>query len=95
MSAEKKRIRELFRCAVFERDDHQCRICGRPDHLDAHHITDRNYMPNGGYVVENGITLCARHHFVYEKTHDPEFLYYLIQSSYELAVEKDNENSFI
>lgn len=26
--------------------------------LDAHHITDRNEMPNGGYVAENGITLC-------------------------------------
>lgn len=26
--------------------------------LDAHHITDRNEMPNGGYVKENGITLC-------------------------------------
>ena len=26
--------------------------------LDAHHITDRNQMPNGGYVPENGITLC-------------------------------------
>lgn len=26
--------------------------------LDAHHITDRNEMPNGGYVPENGISLC-------------------------------------
>ncbi len=26
--------------------------------LDAHHITDRNAMPNGGYVKENGIALC-------------------------------------
>lgn len=26
--------------------------------LDAHHITDRTRMPNGGYVPENGITLC-------------------------------------
>ncbi len=26
--------------------------------LDAHHITDRNEMPNGGYVEENGISLC-------------------------------------
>ena len=25
--------------------------------LDAHHITDRNEMPNGGYVKENGISL--------------------------------------
>ncbi len=26
--------------------------------LDAHHITDRTLMPSGGYVPENGITLC-------------------------------------
>jgi len=26
--------------------------------LDAHHITDRNDMPNGGYVKENSISLC-------------------------------------
>jgi hypothetical protein len=26
--------------------------------LDAHHITDRHEMPHGGYVRENGITLC-------------------------------------
>jgi hypothetical protein len=27
--------------------------------LDAHHITDRNDLPNGGYVKENGATLCG------------------------------------
>jgi hypothetical protein len=27
--------------------------------LDAHHITDRNELPNGGYVPENGATLCG------------------------------------
>lgn len=59
MSAEKKKIREAFREAVFTRDGHKCRMCGRPDcKLDAHHITDRNELPNGGYVKENGITLC-------------------------------------
>ena len=26
--------------------------------LNAHHITDRTDIPNGGYVKENGITLC-------------------------------------
>jgi hypothetical protein len=34
-------------------------MCGRADvKLDAHHITSRKNMPNGGYVKENGITLC-------------------------------------
>lgn len=38
-------------------------MCGyKPDDpglLDAHHITDRHYMPNGGYCAANGITLCT------------------------------------
>lgn len=34
-------------------------MCGKTEPLDAHHITDRNLMPNGGYVKENGITLCS------------------------------------
>lgn len=55
----KQKIREQFRESVFRRDRHKCRVCGRNDvKLDAHHITDRNEMPNGGYVKENGITLC-------------------------------------
>jgi 5-methylcytosine-specific restriction endonuclease McrA len=69
MSAQKKRVRKAFRAAVFERDGYTCRGCGfesSPERaeaeLDAHHITDRNEMPNGGYVAENGISLCAECH---------------------------------
>ena len=64
----KKDIRAAFRKAVFERDHFTCRLCGKkfkPEDCDpaagqvnAHHITDRSLMPNGGYVVENGITVC-------------------------------------
>jgi hypothetical protein len=36
--------------------------CDTTGILEAHHITNRNEMPNGGYVVENGITLCPKHH---------------------------------
>lgn len=65
VSAEKKAVRDAFRSAVFERDGFRCRLCGLQVTegtarilLDAHHITPRDDMPNGGYVVENGITLC-------------------------------------
>lgn len=60
----KKEVRKLFKQSVFKRDDYTCQICGvknfkNPDEFfDAHHITDRLEMPNGGYVKENGITLC-------------------------------------
>lgn len=63
--SKKKEIRKKFRDSVFKRDGYKCSWCGNgpfksePEkHLDAHHITDRNDMPNGGYVPENGISLC-------------------------------------
>src|SRR5690349_13291884 len=57
----KKQLRESFKNGVFSRDGHRCKICGKHAQavkLDAHHIINRNLMPNGGYVLENGITLC-------------------------------------
>jgi len=64
--------------------------------LDAHHITDRNDMPHGGYVAANGITLCddGCHLFaeVYHQTGEPHpgfspaELYAKIGSSYEDAL---------
>lgn len=62
MSERKALIRANFRNAVFGRDDYRCRVCGKTSDLDAHHITNRNDMPYGGYVTENGISLCEYCH---------------------------------
>jgi arginase family enzyme len=101
MSQRKKQVRQKFRDAVFDRDDFTCRGCGfvsaperAEEELDAHHITDRNLMPNGGYVAENGISLCADCHTKAEAFHrgepvppgfSPAELYLLIDSSEEQA----------
>lgn len=96
VSSKKKEIRAAFRNAVFERDGHKCRICGHESDLDAHHITDRSKMPNGGYVAENGISLCPVCHKHAELFHTtqgkrwwkdmhPDELYKLIGSNYERA----------
>lgn len=77
MSAGKKKIRESFRSSVFERDQHMCVMCGVKEtelaedskKLDAHHIVDRNEMPHGGYVKENGISLCPTCHELAEVFH--------------------------
>ena len=76
MSRTKRDVRRRFRDAVFVRDGFACRVCGfastpeRADaDLDAHHITDRHEMPNGGYVAENGIALCAACHLNAEAHH--------------------------
>lgn len=81
-------------------------MCGKKrtgEELDAHHITDRNEMPKGGYVPENGITVCKEDcHFKVELFHinegkewsdglHPNDLYKMIGSSYELAIRKSEQ----
>ena len=97
MSARKKRVRDAFRQACFERDNHCCAVCSAVSaNLDAHHITDRNELPNGGYVQENGIALCEECHLKAEEFHctgrpaegfHPDDLYRIIGSSKEAAIE--------
>lgn len=99
MSKEhKKKIRENFRNVVFKRDHFKCVFCDCTLDLDAHHITDRHEMPNGGYVLSNGITLCPTHHLLAEGYHingytttqefSPNELYKKIHSSHELAIQE-------
>lgn len=99
----KKQLRLNFKIAVFERDNYTCKICNETGHeLEAHHITDRNEMPNGGYVVSNGITVCKGScHLTAELFHisggkkwaigfHPDDLYKMIGSSKEQAI-KDSK----
>lgn len=95
MAKQKKLIRKNFRDSVFKRDGYQCVFCEVTTDLDAHHITDRTEIVNGGYVPENGITVCQTHHLICEQFHitgtsvlgfSPENLYNKIGSSYEKAV---------
>lgn len=94
---KKQLVRAKFRDDVFGRDNHKCKFCDVTINLDAHHITDRNAMPNGGYVKENGISLCETHHMNAERFHitggmewvegmHPNDLYKAIGSSYEQAL---------
>ncbi len=105
MSSSKKLIRQKFRDDVFDRDGNKCRVCGwnlvtSEVHLDAHHITDRNLMPNGGYVEANGISLCPPCHEKAEVFHStgealpgwaPSDLYGKIGSSYEQAMKQSEK----
>lgn len=93
---EKRKLRAIFRDAVFDRDGYRCVTCGEGStKLDAHHITDRKDMPNGGYVVENGISLCEGCHLKAEAYHasgeamtdfSPEDLYQRIRSTLDEAI---------
>lgn len=102
MSSSKKVIRKKFRDDCFARDKYSCAKCNfksSPDkaekELDAHHITDRNLLSHGGYVKENGISLCSECHIkaeVFHSTGTPipgysvEELYVVIGSSLEKAI---------
>ena len=59
--------REQFRREVFARDNGRCVICGEPGQ-DAHHILERRLFPDGGYVPDNGATLCGPCHLRAEQT---------------------------
>lgn len=98
--------RDRYRCAMCGRlgkdrqggnaheEFHRSAAIAELVDLDAHHITDRNEMPNGGYVKQNGIGLCAACHLLAEVFHEtgnahpgysPDELYARIDSSLEKA----------
>lgn len=102
----KKDVRRIFRDEVFTRDKNTCKVCGEVREislLDAHHITDRNEIISGGYVKENGITVCKSDcHNMVEAFHisqgeewneglHPDDLYRMIGSSKELAIKKSEK----
>ena len=93
MSQEKKAMREKFRNECFERDGH-CVCCTEKNIINTHHIRNRNEFKNGGYVKENGATLCLDHHILAEQGFvSARELYKIINSSFEKAQRKDNERN--
>lgn len=109
MGAEKKLIRKNFRDACYKRDKYSCVMCGMKSsvdmaeqELDAHHITNPKEIVNGGYVVQNGISLCEECHKKAEVFHStgtshpgysPEDLYVKINSNLEKAVDASKKLS--
>lgn len=59
--------RDEFRESVFERDGNKCVFCKRPAQ-DAHHIVERRLFPDGGYYIDNGISVCGTCHYRCEMT---------------------------
>lgn len=59
--------RDEFREGVFARDRHTCVSCGQRGQ-DAHHVIERRLFPDGGYYLDNGVTLCGPCHITAEQT---------------------------
>lgn len=58
---------------VKEKDGRKCVVCGRTDHLQAHHIKPTFLYPECKNDVDNGITLCKGCH---QKQHGGNFAGY-------------------
>lgn len=58
---EKLLTRDEFRESVFKRDLNTCVMCNGPA-VDAHHIIDRKQFTDNGYYINNGVSLCSKHH---------------------------------
>lgn len=56
-----KKLDEKWARAVKKRDCYNCQYCGSKSYLNAHHIFSRSNK-NIRHDIENGITLCAKHH---------------------------------
>lgn len=63
--------RDQFREEIFKRDGFKCVICGKSA-KDAHHILERRLFTSddmfGGYIIDNGASLCEQHHIEAEET---------------------------
>lgn len=74
MSETKLLTREEFKQKVFERDNYKCVVC-KDNAVDAHHLMERKLFLDGGYYLDNGVSLCEKCHLFAEKTiFDVEFL---------------------
>ena len=52
-----------WRWAVYKRDGNKCRVCKeRKDPMVAHHLDGFNLFPEKRFDVNNGVTLCDKHH---------------------------------
>lgn len=70
--------RGAFRDAVFARDAQCCVLAASATEaavgpcaagpLDAHHLLDRALWEDGGYYLDNGVSLCGAHHLMAEQT---------------------------
>lgn len=74
--------RDEFRESVFKRDSYKCVVCGN-DAVDAHHILDRSLFVDGGYYIDNGVSLCTKHHIEAETgVISPNYLRYKANIEY-------------
>lgn len=58
----KRKALKAWSFAVRARDNHQCVICGKSAHLNAHHILSKAKFSAYALELDNGIAICPMHH---------------------------------
>lgn len=53
---------KVWRKSVFIRDSFKCVLCGKTHCIEAHHILPKRLNPELVFDINNGITLCKKHH---------------------------------
>lgn len=61
MSWRNSRDYRVWRAIVIRRDK-VCRICGKRQHRQAHHLDSGSYYPERRFDPDNGACLCRRCH---------------------------------
>lgn len=56
-----------WRKQVFGRDGYKCKVCGENGHLNAHHLDGYHWCEEKRFDVDNGVTLCQKHHRQFHK----------------------------
>lgn len=69
--------RSQFREEVFARENNTCIVpwCSNKAD-DAHHILERSLWNNGGYISQNGVGVCNKHHKYAEESEIPPQAFY-------------------
>lgn len=60
--------RNDFKNSVLNRDNYKCVVCNETA-VDAHHIIERKLWNDEGYYIDNGASLCEKHHKLAETGH--------------------------
>jgi hypothetical protein len=66
-SNQKLLTRAQFKVDVFQRDNHTCVFCDKKA-TSANHIMDRKLFSDGGYYLDNGVSVCDEHRWKCDTT---------------------------
>lgn len=84
---------KAWRKAVYAKDSHTCRVCGRKGYLNAHHIRGYSKHKNLRYDVNNGFTMCRwchyKFHKKYGKSNFPSIIKLISEGSLDLNIQKN------